>query len=629
MEASVFKYCFENTYTTILNLFENYSDENTIEISFNELPDDLLKSGKFEDEYFGKILTSFAAFRFKIEHENVNNEFQIEADREIDISKIQHPRGFIKYSNITPISNKINFEDVFINILYVRKLSVSVNLFNWRLSKIIKITSAKKNHKKLIWNYNIEDVFNPKNYNQIYYKLEYYGYQKDITNSFIEVMNLIYPSKFRIFNRIWFDINKIIDVDSIEPSIKYFRAETYDSQSKYYKFKNQLSTIIEYKNEIYEIKNDMIKLKNSDFNGLRIFKCDNQKILSVLYNSNPEIEIKSFSYVNEIDDIDNYSKNYIEKHNNNTFTIHDIDEYITFSMKNGYLYLKGTKAEIISKDAITNKYSLRHNGYTLLDITIKQNEEKLILFYLPFNHKPISNTKERDGIVRCKLIGSEYKIVEYINKNAEDMITSYQEGLDIAIANYIHSENHSKEYFRNILDIDFNESTNQFIYEHFLNRIQDANIIYVLDYPSIINPEIIKRLIDINSIFLISDIRYYIGSFIKRVSSSVSTEVPQLLDINTKIYNKSNIDLSVVSLIENIFMFSNFTINSINVMLIFNKLNESFVASFKKLYKSILSEKSIIIFKNNEEMIKEFSDIFKVDEVIEYGNDVITVCRLL
>ena len=664
METSVFKYCFDNSYSIVQNLFENYSNENTIEISFNEIPDNVLLNGKFEDEYFGKILTSFAAFRFKIDNENVHNEFQILADREIDISKIQHPKGFIKYSNICPIDNKIDFEKVFTNILYVRKLSVSINAFNWRISKIIKITSAKKNHKKLIWNYTVEDVFKPKNYNQIYYKLEYYGYPKDIISSFIDVMDLIYPSKFRIFNKIWYSINKIIDIDSLEPSIRYFREDIDYDNCKYYKFKNQLSTIIEYNKNVYEIKDTIIRISSSTFEGLRVFKCDNHKILSVLYNSNPNVEINTFKFIKPLDSppkcdyivelstatkatskttSTNISSNASLKTSSNAnlskatlkdslineaskakkYIISTTNKYITFSMKNGYLYLKGTKAEIISKDSISNKFSLRHNGYSLLDITIKNNEEKLILFYLPFNHKPIIKNVNHDGIVRCKLINAEYQIVEYVKD--ESLIDNYQNGLDIAISNYIKNQKIEASKIEIL-----KTKTVQYIYETYLNRLNEVNIIYVIDEYSVYNPAILKRLTDINSVFIVyQSSKTLIGSFIKKVSSSVDTKIPQLIDINAKIYNKPNIDISVINIIENIFTFSNFSINSINVMLIFNQLDDLFILSFKKLYKSIISDDCIIIFKNNIETYEKMSDILEIVESIEYNNDTIVVCKTL
>lgn len=636
METSVFKHCFGNTYTSIQSLFENYSNENTIEVSFNELPNELFSNCKFEDEYFGKVLTTFAAFRYKIEHENVNNEFQIEADREIDISKLQHSHGFIKYSNIKPIHSKIDIENVFTNILYVRKLSVSINAFNWKISKVIKITSAKKNHKKLIWHYTIEDVLNPKNYNQIYYKLEYYGYQKDIINSFIDVMNLIYPCEFKIYNRTWFEINKIVDVDSLEPNIETFK-ELSESQLQsnesveYYKFHDKLSTIIEYNEAIYEVRDSIVMLRRSNFKDLRIFKCDNYKILSVLYNNKPDIEIDSFKFVKKLNKQSIDNSNYIVKlDSNNTYITNTRDKYITFIVKNGYLYLRGSKNEIISKDSITNKLSLKHNGYSLLNINIKPTDEVLILFYLPFNHKPIVKNIEHDCILKCKLIDNQYKGCEFINTN--DMtkelykVDTYSHGLDVALASY--SKDDCYDYYFNRTDKNIvNININQFIYEKFINRIQDINMIYIIDESSVVNSEILKRLTDINSVFLHSDNKYLISSFIKRVSKSIDTKIPHLIDISTKIYNKPVIDISVFTDIENIFMFSNFSINSINVMLIFNSLSQIFIDSFRKLYKSILSDDCIIVFKNNKETIEKLSDILKIDDIVEYENEIITVCR--
>ena len=644
MELEVFKHCFGNTYTTIKSLFENYSNENTIEISFNELPDSIFKNVSFEDEYFGKVLTTFAAYQFKIEHENVHNEFQIDIDREINISKIQHSHGFIKYSNIMPISNKINIEKVFTNILYVRKLSISINVFNWKISKIIKITSSKKNHKKLIWNYTIEDVFKPKNYNQIYYKLEYYGYQKDIVDSFINVMNLIYPSDFKIYNRIWYEITQIINIDSIEPIIKTFKEINIDNNSisiqsdqKYYKFKNKLSTIIEYKNKIYEIKDEMILLKDSKFNGLRVFKCDNYKILSILYNSNPEIDIDSFKFVKQLDKDSVKNNNYIVKltynDNKSIFITNTIEKYITFIVKNGYLYLRGHKNEIISKDSINNKLSLKHNGYSLLNINIKQDDEVLILFYLPFNHKPFIKDITHDCILKCKLEDNKYIPNEYIHSNNinKDIykVDTYKDGLDIALANYTGNDCYDYYFNHDIKSHIKNIKTNQFIYELFINRIQDINMIFIIDESSVLNSEILKRLTDINSIFINSNNKYLISSFIKRISNSTKTDIPHLININTKIYDKHNIDISVFNNIENIFTFSNFSINSINVILIFDSLNDSFIDSFKKLYVSLLSKDCIIIFKNNEESIKQLNNIIKIEKHIKYESDNIYITKLI
>ena len=657
METNCLKFCFGNSYSMIQNLFNNYSPENSIELSFNEIPDEIFRNGIYETEYFGKILTTFAGFKFKIEHEKIENEFQVDGEREIVINRIQYQNGFAKYSNLTPITDKsgIDFEKSFSNILYIRKLSLSVNLFQWRVSKIVKITSPKKNHKKLIWNYSIEDVIHPKNFTQIYFKFEYFGFPQNITESFIDVMNQIYPREFRIFNRIWFSINKSINVDSLEPVIKNFNPlDSVQKTFSIFKYGGSLETIVEFNCELFEIGNSLLKIGKSKFKGLRVFKCTNRKIISVLFDSNPEIPItelkfakimknipKDFSYLlsfpfylqsenpqkteqRNLQSIEtkDFQKNLLktEFQRVSEIVIVEKQKSINFLMKNGYLYLKGCKNEIICRDSLTNHLSLKHHGYSLLDTTIKNDEEVFILFYLPFNHKPQAKERNHDGIVKCRLNDRNYEIIEYLDQNS--LIDSYQHGLEISISNYTRNE-----IPKEISEDERNPSFNQFVYEKFLNRIQMINMIFVIDENSTLNPEILKRVSDINSIFLVSKSRYRIGSFIKRVSESVNVKIPQLMNIDTKIYNKQNIDISVLNNIENIFMFTNFSINSVNVILIFDSVSEEFLNSFESLHKSIISQDCLIIIKNNPELVLRMTKLFNPIDIINFGSDEISIFK--
>ena len=110
MESIALKQCFGNSFSIIENLFNSYSPENNIELSFNDIPDNIFKNGTYETEYFGKVLTTFAAFKFKIDYDGINNEFQTEGEREMIITKVQYQNGFVKYSNLTPIHEKIDIE---------------------------------------------------------------------------------------------------------------------------------------------------------------------------------------------------------------------------------------------------------------------------------------------------------------------------------------------------------------------------------------------------------------------------------------------------------------------------------------------------------------------------------------
>ena len=193
METAAFKYCFGNSYSSIESIFKTFPKECVLELSFNKLPDELFTTGIFKDEYLEKILTTFATFKQKLSHKNVQNHFQAIGSREIELAKVPHKNGFIKCFLETPLPQEFDLLKISQNVLYVRRISLSINIGNWEISKVVKIASQVKDHKKLIWKYGIEDVLNPQIFNQVYYKFSYCGPKEDITKSFISVLSNIFP----------------------------------------------------------------------------------------------------------------------------------------------------------------------------------------------------------------------------------------------------------------------------------------------------------------------------------------------------------------------------------------------------------------------------------------------------
>ena len=603
METAAFKYCFGNSYSAIENIFTTFPKESTIELSFNKLPDDLFVGGIFKDEYLEKILTSFATFKQKLIHDNVQNEFQAIGSREIELAKVPHKNGFIKCFVETPFPHEFNLLEISQNVLYVRRISLSINIGNWEISKVVKIASQMKDHKKLIWKYDIKDVLNPEIFSQIYYKFSYHGLKEDITKSFINVLSDIFPRNFRVFDEKWYSINQIINIDSLEPSFELFKGVIFENE-KYEKLKyyGPLKTVIEYKGEMLEVSDTFTRIKETKFKGLRVFKCSDDKITSVLYNDSPNEPLPMKLAKGTRDNNTFILKNSVK----NELIMVSEEKTIRFMMKNGYLYLKGTKNSIISKDSITNPLSMKHVGYSLLDVSIGNDKEVFILFYLPFNHKPCIKGAFHDGFVKCRLNGFKYEIIEYC-----DDCDTYKNGLDIAIANYVRTIKPPR------CVLSTNPLLNQFVYETLLNRIQTLNVIMSINDNVLVNPEIIKRLCDVNSVFLASSDRVSIGEYIRKISNSTNVGIPSLINLSTRIYNKQNVDISVLNKLENIFTFSNFYINSINAIVLFNDVDDAFVEVFESLYKNIISEDCVILILN-EKAYKKFSKILLLKDTVTF-----------
>lgn len=603
METAAFKYCFGNSYSTIENIFKTFPKECILELSFNKLPDELFATGIFKDEYLEKILTSFATFKQKLLHNNVQNHFQAIGSREIELAKIPHKNGFIKCFLETPLPQEFDLLKISQNVLYVRRISLSINIGNWEISKVVKIASQVKDHKKLIWKYGIEDVLNPQIFSQVYYKFSYCGPKEDITKSFISVLSNIFPRSFRVFDEKWYSINQIINIDSLEPSFELFKGVIFENE-KYEKLKysGPLKTVIEYKGEMLEVSETFTRIKETKFKGLRVFKCSDDKIISVLYNDSPNEPLPMKLAKGTRDNNTFILKNSIK----NELIMVSEEKTIRFMMKNGYLYLKGTKNNIISRDSITNPLSMKHVGYSLLDVSIGNDKEVFILFYLPFNHKPYIKGTSHDGFVKCRLNGFKYEIIEYC-----DDCDTYKNGLDIAIANYV------KNIKAPRCVLSTKPLLNQFVYETFLNNVQTLNVIMSIDDNVLVNPEIIKRLCDVNSVFLLSSDKVTIGEYIRKISNSINIGIPSLINLSTKIYNKQNVDISVLNKLENIFTFSNFYINSINAIVLFSDVSDAFVEVFESLYKNIISEDCVIVILN-EKAYKKFSKILSLKDTITF-----------
>ena len=573
MEVKCFDYLFGTSSQVTLDLFKRYSSDSIIEITFTEFESDIFKNGIFKDEFCGKVLTSFASFKKRIDHPNVKNDLQIPGERTIDICKFKFQNGFVKNSISTPI-----YDDFYMdlsNILYIRELSISVSINNWEVSKIVKIWNERKDHKRITWTYSSKDVLEPNIFDVVYYKFKYNGTHEQIVDSFISTMNLIFPKKFRIFDKVFFEINQIVNVDELEPEVEIFKGITYDLSSyKKFKLKNHLSTIVEFKKKVYELGEEFKEIGTTKTNDLKIMKCADGKIILQLFGEESSIK--------KVKQTDSQSGFVLKNLNKNELIIVPENKTINFMCMNGFLYLKGNKNEIICRDSITNPLSIRHFGYSLLDSTV--TTDIFILFYLPFNHKPIIKNCNYNGFIKCKLEGNEYKFI-----GIADTCDQYLKGLDIAITNFI-NEFKVPKYIPNPIKY-------QEVYEKYLNNLWSVKILYIIDETCLYDIQVLKRLCDISSIFIMSEDKVSVSQFIKNIAISTNTQIPVLTNFSTKIFNKENIDLSYLQNIENIFNFTNFTIKCVNVVICLKKLTKNKLESFKKSYESILSNDCLILTK--------------------------------
>lgn len=611
MEIRAFTSCFGDSAQIVLDLFNKYSEDMVIEVTFNNMDNKIFDNGVFKDEFFSRVLTTFGNFKFKCTHPNVSNDLQIIGEREIEVSKVLFEYGFAKTSYVTPINFVYNPSGIFQNVVYIRKLALVINIGKWEIQKVVRINSSKQNHKSITQKYTVADVINPTIYDHIFYKFRYYGDKSDIIPSFIDTMDTISPSMYRIFNRIWYNINNIISINSIEPVIEYFKPYVHENtEYSAYKLKGDIKTIIEYNNCIYSVEDTFTKIGKCNCSGLRVFKCINDRYISILYNNAPE-PITRKEYKSTV--IKDEHSVIFKSNSQNELVVGLHDKTINFMYKNGWLYVRGYKNEVICRDSISNQLSPRHFGYSLLE-QHKPNEELYILYYLPFNHKPVCRKHIHDGAIKCKLVNNSYEFVEYLE--SETQVDTYRHALDISLSHFTHSAN------RIPVKLDNGTKLNQLIYEKYLNSIQSLRMLFSIDEESIHNPQIIKRLCDITAIFAVGK-RIVLGQFIKSISNNGIVEIPALIDIRTKVWNKENVDISVLKQLENIFMFTNFTINSINAVIIMQPLDEDKSISFRNIYRNILSNDCLIIVKNNAN--PEITELFRHIETINAYGSVISV----
>lgn len=603
MEQDCFAYCFGSSAQIILDLFRNYSEDSSIELTFTKLESDIFSNPSngydnfiFKEEFFSKILTSFASFKRKERHSNINNGMQIEGERTIDISVYKFEAdngnsGIAKNSISTPINYRLEFDTP--NILYIRHLSMTMNIADWEISKIIRVWSDKINHKRITWKYDINDVINETVYDAKYYRFKYNGLCKNIVESFINVINILFPKLFRTFDKNWFEINQIVNISEIEPTIEKFKAISY-TDDKYEKFKmnDDLSTIIEYNHNIFKLEDDQFKLigtkRNAKPNEINVYKCIGDKVLSVLHgNKSTKRKGTKLSDSNHGFVLKNLDKNEL--------IVYPEDKTINFMCINGYLYLRGYKDEIISRDSIVNQLSIKHIGYSLLDVSIKNDQEILVLFYLPFNHKPIIKNFNYTGPIKCRLEGGEYVFVSQTN-----VVDTYRDGLDIACANFSKMCDPPRYIKPNKEPF----TAYQFIYEKYLNKIANLKILYVIDEECLQDIQYIKVLCDIKSLFIVGDDKKLVCQLIKNISNARHVDMPTLVDLSTKIWQNNTVDISYLKNIENIFNFTNFTISCINAVICFGHVKDN----LNKIYKSIFSDNCIIITNDVDPFIS-FAEI--------------------
>ena len=229
---------------------------------------------------------------------------------------------------------------------------------------------------------------------------------------------------------------------------------------------------------------------------------------------------------------------------------------------------------------------------------------------------------ERDTVVSGETIEHVRQQVSamnqvMINKKARGNWGEYQ--LQMLLELYA---GECREVYETQYKLDNGTKLNQLIYEKYLNGIQSLRILFSIDEESIHNPQILKRLCDITAIFAVGK-RIVLGQFIKLISNNGIVDVPALIDIRTKVWNKENVDISVLKQLENIFMFTNFTINSINAVMIMQPLDEDKSISFRNIYRNILSNDCMLIVKNNAN--PEITELFRHVETINAYGSVISV----
>lgn len=451
----------KDNYELEIRIVDNHDKISCSLETYNKFPTDgdeykqILYSDNIEQTLYSQV----AGVRIR---KQINNSLY---EKKTNITTLSN----LKYNEemkTLPIIIKLNTEQTYnyndtsnINNKYVgyqRKQRISYCsvvplLKNWRIDKTVRFYTTDINDMKLSFKLNKDNVVKPYYYDALDIEFEYIGDYVEFENSLLKLFEYVYKDDFRTFNITYNEINNImetkynINLSSISSEVgivtnKFISSENLNNYVYEEKFDGEKTTLIIYKNNIYEYTKKYFKSIYEDDNErqLTIIDCEKVNSLYIIFdclmyedewlnNFDYSTRLKYCqSFVNEYKNIINchkpkcYPLNNINwsnlltmaedlKHSNEIINV-NVDGLILhkintpfingeiYKLKNSglmttdfllkwvddkqlyYIYLVGFPNEVKRRYSIINPYSDKHFGYSL----INRSESSNILFDNPY-----------------------------------------------------------------------------------------------------------------------------------------------------------------------------------------------------------------------------------------------------